>query len=198
MIVSRKVRERIDAGDWAGARLLMPKDKPRKGIARKSWLTQKPATRRDVCATDTKTSLPHSRRQVGETASVAGGTAGATPRIRSKKRRTAAQEREREQRIYGTPEHRAWLHAQACVISRRTGNRHDPIVAAHTKGDAGTGYKASARFQVPMLYTLHCELHQNGPETFERKYRVTLVGLAAKCWADWCARCEALGVAACK
>ncbi len=96
------------------------------------------------------------------------------------------QKREKR-RAYGTDEHRAWLHAQPCAVSHRNGTPLDPIVAAHTKGDGGAGRKASARYQIPMLDSLHKELHQYGAETFQDSYGVDLVGLAESHWRAWLA-----------
>lgn len=90
-------------------------------------------------------------------------------------------------RAYGDPAHRDWLHNQLCVITGNRGSRSNPMVAAHTKGDGGAGYKASARYQVPMLDSLHKELHQHGVQTFEAKYGVYLELLAAEVWGAWSA-----------
>ncbi len=107
---------------------------------------------------------------------------GARPRSSNPKRKA------REKlRAYGEPAHREWLHKQRCCITFSAGSPSNPIVAAHTKGDGGMGRKASARYQVPMLDSLHRELHQYGAATFQVKYDVDLDATAAHWWGAWLA-----------
>jgi hypothetical protein len=70
--------------------------------------------------------------------------------------------------------------SQPCAVSGQRGD----VVQAHAKG-GGIARKADAEFVLPMLRTLHDELHQHGVKTFEAKYRVSLLALAALTEARW-------------
>lgn len=58
-----------------------------------------------------------------------------------------------------------------CVVSGSEGSKSDPIVAAHVKGRGAGG---DSRDLVPMLASLHDELHTIGQDTFAEKYKVDL------------------------
>jgi hypothetical protein len=84
------------------------------------------------------------------------------------------------ERIYGPTARREWVKSQPCAVSGQRGQ----IVQAHAKG-GGIARKADAEFVLPLLRTLHDELHQHGVKTFEAKYRVNLLALAALTEAKW-------------
>jgi hypothetical protein len=97
-----------------------------------------------------------------------------------RRRRSAVKAAEKFDREYGGDERMTWLKGQPCAVSGQRGD----IVAAHVK-TGGTGRKADAKWTIPLLRTLHDELHQHGVKTFEAKYRVNLLALAALTEAHW-------------
>lgn len=63
----------------------------------------------------------------------------------------------------------------ACVVSGSEGSRNDPIVVAHVRSRGAGG---DSRDIVPMLASLHQELHDIGQESFQRKHRKDLAAAA--------------------
>lgn len=98
-------------------------------------------------------------------------------KIRPKKR--SAKETER---IYGPTLFRSWIHRQPCVVSGVRGN----IECVHVV-TGGMGRKADWTATVPMAGELHRELHRIGIKSFEAKYDINLVALAAKTRARYLA-----------
>jgi hypothetical protein len=85
-------------------------------------------------------------------------------------------------RIYGTPEHQAWLREHPCLVCWTL-----PVELAHT-ANGGTGRKGDAKEQAPLCSGHHRESHQIGVASFEQKYAVTLQGRTLKEWAATLAR----------
>ena len=74
-------------------------------------------------------------------------------------------------RTHGTPEHRAWMKEQPCLICDRT-----PCDAAHLKS-GGTGRKDSYTRSVPLCSTIvaagysgHHDEYDAGKQSFRAKY----------------------------
>lgn len=110
------------------------------------------------------------------------------PKERKPPKSVNAKRKKREQlRAYGPPLRREWIKAQPSVVSGK-----GPCVNAHVV-TGGAGYKADARFIVPLTDAEHHELHKTGIRTFEAKYHVDLISLAAQTEKRWEAHC--LGVA---
>lgn len=86
-------------------------------------------------------------------------------------------------RIYGTPEHQAWLRAHGCLGCARAGTEDRPHHLHHT-ANGGKGRKADASTLVPLCWGCHWLLHQHGPETFERAHADFLCGRTLKSWAE--------------
>jgi hypothetical protein len=78
--------------------------------------------------------------------------------------------------------HLAWIRQQQCCVPAC--DRRQPqhvIEAAHIRRsfNSGTGMKPADRFCVPLCFEHHAESHQ-GERTFERKYGIDLLALAAQ------------------
>jgi hypothetical protein len=82
-------------------------------------------------------------------------------------------------RIYGGEDRLVWVASQPCIICglRACDNAH---VAT-----GGMGRKADARFIVPLCSPDHRELHQIGVASFEKRYSIDLLQLAAQTEAAW-------------
>jgi hypothetical protein len=92
-------------------------------------------------------------------------------------------------RAHGSPERRAWMKTQPCAICGRV-----PSDAAHVKNGGGSR-KADAALTVPLCSDgpgalgHHAEYdgrkHAGGKRTFEKKYGVDMLALAAATDARW-------------
>lgn len=98
--------------------------------------------------------------------------------------RNSARQRRSFARAYGSKARVEWLKAEPCAISGRT-----PCDVVHAIG-GGMGRKSDARFTLPLHRDLHRELHQIGVASFEAKYSISLVGVAAVTNARWEALCS--------
>ncbi len=49
----------------------------------------------------------------------------------------------------------------------------------------GMGLKPHDKWMVPLCVGHHGEIHDHGHDTFELKYGVRLVDIAAICWGEW-------------
>lgn len=80
---------------------------------------------------------------------------------------------------------RQWLRSRSCILAR-TGECRGKVRACHVDyaGDKGTATKVSDKFSVPMCDGHHAEQHR-GWQTFETKYRINCLALAAQFWAAW-------------
>lgn len=111
--------------------------------------------------------------------------------IKRKKRSKAEDER-----IYGPPAFRTWIHAQMCCVCMA---RPTFTEQAHI-GNGGMGRKASWKRSVPMCGMevtrrgfgegCHQRLHRVGQATFEREIGATLESLVERTQAAWQAECE--------
>lgn len=73
---------------------------------------------------------------------------------------------ERFERDYGPKS--SWVRdCLLCVVSGSEGSKRNPIVVAHVRGRGAGG---DSRNIVPMLASLHDELHAKGQETFAANY----------------------------
>lgn len=72
--------------------------------------------------------------------------------------------------------HRDWVSSHRCCVP---GCTDMPIDCAHVRraANAGTGFKPSDAFTVSLCHAHHMESHR-GEQTFEKKYRINLMGLA--------------------
>lgn len=82
-------------------------------------------------------------------------------------------------RAYGPKERREWISRQPCILGGA-----GPIDPVHVK-TGGTGYKADAKWVVPLTHSYHEELHQHGQSTFEAKYGIDLHWWAQVIDARW-------------
>lgn len=75
------------------------------------------------------------------------------------------------------PAHRSWVRKHHCSVPGCTAI---PIECAHVRRgtDGGTALKPSDRWVISLCSKHHCEQHQLGELTFERKYGVDLIELA--------------------
>lgn len=91
----------------------------------------------------------------------------------------------------GRPAHKSadgftqWLRGRACILAR-TGECRGKVRACHVDyaGDKGTATKVSDRFCIAMCDGHHAEQHR-GWKTFEAKYRINCLDLAAQFWRAW-------------
>jgi hypothetical protein len=99
---------------------------------------------------------------------------------------SARRRRERADRRFEKQFHSAefvgWTREQRCVVSGRVASVWDPVVCAHVRGRGAGG---TWRDIVPMLDSLHRELHQSGQKTFGKKYGVDLESLAMDHAGRW-------------
>jgi hypothetical protein len=85
-------------------------------------------------------------------------------------------------RCYESRERCRWVAQLACsVLNCGAG----PCDNAHAPGDSGAGYKASARYVLPLCRAHHRESHQIGVATFEAKYGIRLADDAARTQSLW-------------
>lgn len=82
-------------------------------------------------------------------------------------------------RVYGSPERVAWLQSLPCIACYAT-----PSQVSHVKS-GGVARKGDAQFTVPMCHACHQEYHQHGHTTFEGKYEIDLLAVAANVAAAW-------------
>jgi hypothetical protein len=103
---------------------------------------------------------------------------------------------EEADRIYGTPEHRAWMKRQPCVICGRT-----PSDAAHLT-NGGTGRKDDWERSLPLCADYpdqgcvkrgHHSEYDGGKRSFRAKYAVDLEAKAEETRARWMAIQEGVG-----
>ena len=87
-------------------------------------------------------------------------------------------------RCYESMERKKWIAAMPCLVRGCDGKS----VNAHAPGDGGAGYKASARYIVPLCDPHHRESHR-GIETFQVKYGLDLNAESAKVQTLWEAYC---------
>lgn len=103
-----------------------------------------------------------------------------------RRKRIRARNPERAERLfernYLSEEFVTWIHSLACVVSGSGGSSWDPIVAAHVRSKGAGGRWSDI---VPMLRSLHDELHQIGVRSFEKKYEVDLQLAAAAVVQRW-------------
>lgn len=80
-----------------------------------------------------------------------------------------------------SPAHRAWVRSHHCVVP---GCMEMPIECAHVRraNNSGTGYKPGDKFTVSLCRDHHAESHR-GERTFEAKYGLDLMALAAEFFA---------------
>ncbi len=79
-----------------------------------------------------------------------------------------------------------YLRGRRCILSR-TGECRGKIRACHVDyaGDKGMATKVADKHSVPMCDGHHQEQHDTGWQTFEAKYRINCLSLAAQFWAAW-------------
>ena len=117
--------------------------------------------------------------------------------IPRKKKRTAAEMREKREREYGPPGYHEFVTSRPCCACGVEGFSE----FAHVGNEgAGTGRKANGSQGAPLcgpqlrpsglVRGCHLESH-DGQATFEARRGVDLNAEAAKCWTAWLARCAA-------
>lgn len=106
-----------------------------------------------------------------------------------KRKRTAAEERAKFAREFGSKARADFVAALPSVASG-----HGPCVNAHVvKGDGGMGYKAGYLAIAPLTDYEHTrELHQHGPKWFQAKYEIDLEECAANTERLWQAHLAAV------
>lgn len=79
------------------------------------------------------------------------------------------------------PEHLKYIRTLPCCVP---GCRRGPIHAHHSGLDKGMGQKPSDSSAAPVCERHHRALHDKGRAWFENYYRLDLVDIANRLWAD--------------
>lgn len=79
-----------------------------------------------------------------------------------------------------------WIRGRTCILAR-TGECRGKVRACHVDyaGDKGMSTKASDRHAFPGCDGHHDEQHRLGWKSFEAKYRINCLELAAQFWRAW-------------
>ncbi|PQM29437.1 hypothetical protein CVO77_00420 [Sphingopyxis lindanitolerans] len=79
-----------------------------------------------------------------------------------------------------------WVRSRRCILEK-TGACSGKVRACHVDyaGDKGMGTKVSDRHSFPACDGHHDEQHRIGWRTFEAKYRIICLDLAAQFWRAW-------------
>ena len=109
------------------------------------------------------------------------------------------------ERVYGSPQFRAWLYDQPCAVCGWKPDGWEYTEACHAK-TGGMARKSDAELLFPgcpprvdyrastaaemSIEGCHREMHRIGVKSFEKKHGVKLLDLAAKTWAAWLAVSE--------
>lgn len=108
---------------------------------------------------------------------------GAPPKRKTKpKAVNRARKAKTFERAYGGKERRDFVASLRCIVPRCGVSPCDP---AHTSGDNGAGYKASAKYLIPLCRTHHDEQHDHGAGSFAIKYQINLRAAAAATEQAW-------------
>lgn len=109
---------------------------------------------------------------------------------RKRKRRTAAEERAKFAREFGSQERHDWIQTLPCCACGVVGYSENAHVG--NKG-AGTGRKADYDQIAPLCGPRGChqQSHDDGQQSFEREYGIDLLACAAECERAWQERGEA-------
>lgn len=78
------------------------------------------------------------------------------------------------ERNYFSEDFVKWTKGQPCVVSGKKSQRGDPVVSAHVRGKGAGGRWSDV---VPMLASIHDDLHQLGPSKWEAKYEFRFADL---------------------
>ncbi len=83
------------------------------------------------------------------------------------------------------PQYLQWLRGRKCAID--TPECGWNIEAAHCDhgGDKGMSTKPSDRFAIPLCGRHHDRQHTLGRKTFEARYKIDMLALAAEYWRAW-------------
>jgi hypothetical protein len=95
-----------------------------------------------------------------------------------RRRRSAADVREKFAREYHSDERRRWVAELPCLVCSMT-----PCENCHTQND-GMGRKGSYTTIVPLCACHHRESHAIGVRSFEEKYTRPLCGRTLESWAE--------------
>lgn len=60
-----------------------------------------------------------------------------------------------------------YLRTQRCVVTGQYGTEHDPVEACHI-GTAGKGIKSPDDEALPILHSIHAQMHQSGEISYLR------------------------------
>lgn len=78
--------------------------------------------------------------------------------------------------------HLRWLRGHVCLC-HKTGECSERMEAHHVReGHLGMSTKPNDSEGVPLCSNHHSELHNKGVQTFEAKYRLNLLSVAADMW----------------
>ena len=105
---------------------------------------------------------------------------------RARKKRTAAELRQKREREYGPLGYHEFLTARpCCACGRRSCSEF-----AHVGNEgAGIGRKANGNQGVPLCRECHRAAHDHGQPALEYAWDVDLKAEAAHCWSAWLAFC---------
>lgn len=101
------------------------------------------------------------------------------------KKRKAAKMGVREETKVRSHRHLTHVRSFVCCAFGRSGHECDGRMEAHhvrEETDGGVGMKPSDEFTVPLCSVAHMELHSKGEATFQAKYGVDLLAIAARLW----------------
>jgi hypothetical protein len=96
----------------------------------------------------------------------------------ARRRRSAADVREKFAREYHSDDRRRWVAELPCLVCSMT-----PCENAHTRND-GMGRKGPYITIVPLCACHHRESHAIGVKSFEQKYTQPLCGRTLESWAE--------------
>ena len=77
------------------------------------------------------------------------------------------------------PKHEKWVRGFACCVPGCT-NRQIDFAHVRSAENSGTGLKPPSSSGVPLCRDHHNEQHRIGQPAFERKYEISLSGIAAE------------------
>lgn len=82
-----------------------------------------------------------------------------------------------------SPSHLAWVRGRMCSIAgKHTCSGKSEAAHCRSMTDGATGMKPGDNWVLPLCSAAHHEQHQIGEEAFERKYRISMRGLAQDTW----------------
>jgi len=92
------------------------------------------------------------------------------------------------------PSHLKWVRGHNCIcVEIDPTGCEGKIEAAHVRRgtDGGVGSKPGDNFSIPLCSNHHREQHTIGEQSFEKRYRFSMLQVADRLWRKWTTTTEA-------